>query len=126
MELWPQELSAASIPINETLLAMGDDPITCTEIGNPLDAAVCPAGGYPDIYDWAHGIVVQGMDLLSNLTIRDTMGDTERILTTQSCQSTFHGHASGISINAFIGKSVGAYVSMIPLALRFNLHRFES
>lgn len=103
-ELWPTQLTAAS-------LNAPNSGILCDDPDSLSDEKICPASGFHDTYNWAGGLLFQNSDQGSNISFQDSLGDTRRVLTTQSCNSTFDGRASAVSINAFISSALTAYVS---------------
>jgi hypothetical protein len=103
-ELWPTQLTTAS-------LNAPNSGILCNDPDSESDQDICPVGGFRDTYNWGGGLLFQNSDAGSNISFPDSLGDTRRVLTTQSCNSSFDGRASGVSINAFISSALTAYVS---------------
>ena len=103
-ELWPTQLTAAS-------LNAPNSGILCNDPDSLSDEDICPVGGFRDTYNWGGGLLFQDSDQGSNISFPDSLGDTRRVLTTRSCNSSVDGRASGVSINAFISSALTAYVS---------------
>lgn len=103
MPLWPTALSNASLnAINNTC-------------NNPTDLPsvnLCPAGGFRDTYDWAEAVWFGDSDAGSNISFPDTTSTTQRIMTVQSCNSTYSGRASAIGLNSYISSAMTEYVSI--------------
>ena len=103
-ELWPTQLTAAS-------LNAPNSGILCND---PLSSAaqeMCPVGGFRDTYNWAGSLLFGNTDQGTNISFPDPMGDTHRVLMAQSCNSTFDGRASSVSINSFLSNAMTSYVS---------------
>ncbi|KUJ24498.1 uncharacterized protein LY89DRAFT_23759 [Mollisia scopiformis] len=100
MPLWPTALTNAS------LNAIGT---ACNDPTNLPSQNVCPAGGFRDTYDWAEAIWFGDSDAGTNISFPDPTGTTQRIITAQSCNSTYSGRASAIGINAFISSALTTY-----------------
>jgi hypothetical protein len=101
-ELWPDQLTAASLNAPHS-------GILCNDADSKAAQEICPAGGFRDTYNWAGGLLFGDSDKGINISFPDTTGDRRRVLTTQSCNSTFDGRASGVSINAFLSGAMTAY-----------------
>lgn len=106
MPLWPTALSNAS------LNALND---TCTDPTDLASVNVCPAGGFRDTYDWAEAVWFGDSDSGSNISFPDSTSTTQRIMTVQSCNSTYTGRASSIGLNAFISSAMTEYVSIFMI-----------
>jgi hypothetical protein len=111
-ELWPSQLTAAS-------LNAANSGILCDDPNSESEQDICPVGGFRDTYNWAGGLLFQNTDQGSNISFSDSLGDTRRVLTAQSCNSTFDGRASAVSINAFISGALTAYVSVLSLVCAY-------
>jgi hypothetical protein len=102
-ELWPQQLTAAS-------LNAPNSGIPCTDADSESTQEICPVGGFRDTYNWAGSLLISGdSDSGTNISFPDSTGDRRRVLTAQSCNSTFDGRASAVSLNAFISGAMTAY-----------------
>ncbi|CZR55385.1 uncharacterized protein PAC_05272 [Phialocephala subalpina] len=99
-ELWPTHLNNAS------LNAIGT---ACNDPTSLPSQNLCPAGGFRDTYDWAEAIWFGDSDGGTNISFPDPTGTTRRIMTTQSCNSTYAGRASAIGINAFMSAALTTY-----------------
>lgn len=104
-ELWPTELTAAS-------LNAPNSGILCNDPDSVPEQAICPVGGYNDIYDWAGTLLFADTDTGTNISFPDASGATRRIVSAQSCNSSFDGRASGVSLNSFISGALTSYVSL--------------
>lgn len=103
-ELWPTTLSAAS-------LNAPNSGIPCNDPNSSNEQDICPVGGFRDTYNWAGGLLFSDTDTGSNITFPDATGATRRVLSTQSCNGTFDGRASAVSLNSFISGALTSYVS---------------
>jgi len=103
--LWPSNITAAS-------LNGADSGINCT-IATTKTAYqdVCPAGGFRDTYEWAGNLLFANSSAGSNISFTDAHGESRRVVTTQSCDSSFDGRASGLSLNTFLSGAVTSFWS---------------
>lgn len=104
-ELWPTQLTA-------TNLNGPDSGNNCSEIAGSTGAQnICPAGGFREVYSWSGNAMFANVDKPRNISFQDESSNTRRIVTVQSCNTTFHGRASGMGINAFLHRALTSYVS---------------
>lgn len=108
-ELWPANLTAANLQTaNSTEL--------CT---NDLTDRECPDAGLEETYNWSVSTLFEDIDTGTNLSFSDTTDATERIVSIQSCNSTFDGRASAVSLNTFISTALTSYVSILTSSFSF-------
>jgi hypothetical protein len=105
-ELWPTELTAAS-------LNAPSSGIACNDPDSDADQEICPVGGFDDTYDWAGGLLFADTDTGTNISFPDATGATRRIVSARSCNSTFDGRASAVTLNSFISGALTSYVSAL-------------
>lgn len=106
-ELWPQTLTGSS------LNAPGSGN-NCSDPNSLSAQNACPAAGFRDLYAWGGGLLFQNTDKGTNISYPDESGTTRRLVSVQSCNSTFEGRASGVSLNAAISGALTTYVSETP------------
>lgn len=113
-ELWPTELSAAS-------LNAPNSGIACVDPDSLGEQNICPVGGFGQTYDWAGGLLFADSDTGTNISFPDATGETRRVLSAQSCNSTFDGRASAVSLNGFISGAMTSYVSILGVFFLFRV-----
>jgi hypothetical protein len=104
-ELWPKTVTGAS-------LNAPNSGILCNDPDSESEQEICPVGGFRDTYNWAGGLLFTDTDTGANITFPDATGATRRVLSAQSCNSTFDGRASAVSLNSFISGALTSYVSL--------------
>jgi hypothetical protein len=112
-ELWPIQLTAAS-------LNAPNSGIACNDPDSDPEQEICPVGGYSETYEWAGGLLFSDSDTGTNISFPDATGATRRVLSAQSCNSTFDGRASAITLNSFISGALTSYVCILKPIIRYK------
>lgn len=110
-ELWPERLNTGS-------LTAPNSGIACLNPDSYDEQQFCPAGGFRDTYAWAQSLLFTDSDRGTNISFADSTGDTRRVLTAQSCNSTFDGRASAVSLTGFVSGAMTAYWTYVERNLQ--------